>query len=712
MHKNSQRLGILRPLTPLVAFCLLFTQVGFSRVGAAGPQQTRSGTPVPGTPAPPAGWEAQPLQTAVPPGSGDNGSVQPAAGPQVVWAVGPSLSAPLRSIQPVVVAGPQAALGSLPAFDELLPKVARSLAGGGFDASIVQSSPVGSSIPAPSFTFDGISNLSGVLPPDAEGDIGYDPVSGKKFYMQWVNLNFQIWDVTNSGAPVSVYGPAYGNTLWTGFGGLCDTTNLGSPIVLFDGLANRWFASQVAWNGSYNDFRTCIAVSQTADPTGSWNRYDFPWDMIKVNHSPKFGLWPDGYYMSTDQYHFNSNSWQGEGVAVFNRAAMLAGAAANMIKFDLYANAAEFSGMLPSDLDGPAPAGGTPDFFTEWDNSTWLGDSADTLRIWNFHVDWTTPSNSTFGANSSFDPNQLIATSNVDPSLCGFAPCIRQPELNHWLDPLSDRLMYRMQFRNFGSYQTMVGNHSVDANGQDKAGIHWFELHRSGGSWSLYQEGVYAPGPVSRWMGSIAMDKVGDIALGYSVSSKEIYPSVQYTGRLVNDTLGELPQGESVIAAGAGAQTGDTRWGLYSMMAVDPKDDCTFWYTQEYYKATSLTGWDTRIGAFKFPSCNPIVRVYPPELTQSCLRPVIGADLALSDLMRTGGNFDTSTIALTFDGTNVTSLAAKLQSDNSPASQGSVFYTPPADLTFGPHQASLTYPRGGGSFTYSWFFTAGNIPCP
>ncbi len=148
--------------------------------------------------------------------------------------------------------------------------------------------------------------------------------------------------------------------------------------------------------------------------------------------------------------------------------------------------------------------------------------------------------------------------------------------------------MHRLQFRDFGAYQTIVGNHTVDATSADQAGIHWFELRDTGSGFAMNQEGVYAPDTDNRWMGSIAMDGSGNMALGYSVSSAATYPSIRYTGRLAADPAGTLPQGEATMIAGSGSQTGTAyRWGDYSAMSVDPEDGCTFWYTQEYFAATS-----------------------------------------------------------------------------------------------------------------------------
>ncbi len=545
--------------------------------------------------------------------------------PQVVSASYAGISRPLRSLAPIKV-DPNAPSLLRKMQDRLvIPKTRNGLKNGGRDASIVQNSPVGKSMPASIANFEGVNNVSGVLPPDTQGDIGNDPATGKKYYVQWVNLAFQIWDVTIPAAPVSLYGPAAGNTLWAGTGTICASQNDGDPITQFDHLANRWMMSQFAPSFPDN-FHQCIAVSASADPMGAWYLYDFQTSTTLFNDYPHFGVWPDGYYMTVNQFNGTTDVWEGAGVAVFERTVMLSGGlGARMIYIDTGpATANSYGGMLPSDLDGPAPAVGTPNYFMEWDDSTWLGDPTDTLRIWQFHTDWAIPANTTFGANASYDPNLKIATTNVDPNMCGYArSCIPQPGTAQGLDAISDRLMYRLQYRNFGSYQTLVSNHTVDANGADKAGIHWFELRNTGAGFAMNQQGVYAPDTDNRWVGSAAMDASGDIALGYSVSSSATYPSIRYTGRLSADPVNTLPQGEASLVAGAGSQTHTAaRWGDYSMMAVDASDGCTFWYTTEYYATTSSAGWQTRIGSFKFPSCGGA----PPPSSLSVYLPLIRKD--------------------------------------------------------------------------------------
>jgi hypothetical protein len=547
------------------------------------------------------------------------------SGMKIIKSAPASVSKPLRSLPPLKadLQAPSAAR-SMQDRQLVIPKTQQ--AGGGRDASIVQDSPIGMSMPSPSASFEGVDNNNGVAPPDTQGDIGIDPVTGKKYYVQWVNLSFQIWDVSTPASPVSVYGPAAGNTLWNGFGGICESNNDGDPLTMFDHLANRWVMTQFALDFPDN-FHECIAVSQTADPTGAWYRYDFPISTTKMNDYPHLGVWPDGYYMSMNQFWGGSLTWAGAGAVVFERTAMLNGAAASMIYFDIGAVNLNYSGMLPSDLDGAAPAAGTPNYFVEWDDSSWLSDPADTLRIWEFKPDWDTPANSTFGLNASYDPNLTITTGNVDPDMCsGARGCISQPGTTNKVDAISDRLMHRLQFRNFGSYTTLVGNHTVDATSADKAGIHWFELRNTGSGFAMNQQGVYSPDTDNRWMGSAAMDSDGNMALGYSVSSAATYPSVRYTGRLAADPLGTLPQGEASMVAGGGSQTaGGNRWGDYSAMSVDPEDDCTFWYTQEYFATTSGWGWQTRIGSFKFPSCTPDpTGILSGTVTNSGAAPIAG----------------------------------------------------------------------------------------
>ncbi len=431
-------------------------------------------------------------------------------GPVVIQPDHSDISPPLRDIEPVVAPSADPTLMRF-TDGELIPGHEKEGSYSGIDA-VLQNWHGPLAMPAPIQNWDGINNVGfSVRPPDTQGDVG------PSHYIQWVNLRFQIWN--KSGA--SLYGPAQGNTLWSGFGGKCQTTNDGDPVTLYDHLANRWVMMQFALGtvGDGTPDLLCFAVSQTADPLGSWYRYSYTWPNTYLPDYPKLGLWPDGYYVSVNQFNDAANAWRGAGVLAMERSQMLTGAAAQAIYFDGFAFNADYGGMLPADWDGstPPPAG-APIPFSEWDDSAWVAPS-DALRIWNFHVDWTTPANSYFGTpGSPFVPTYVIPTADVDPTLCAASPaCINQPGTTVNLHDLADRLMHRLQYRNFGAYQTLVGNHTVDTNSPaGRAGIHWFELRNTGSAWAINQQGVYGPADTtstSRWMGSIAMDGAGNMAL-------------------------------------------------------------------------------------------------------------------------------------------------------------------------------------------------------
>jgi len=453
-------------------------------------------------------------------------------------------------------------------------------------------------MPATSVNFEGMNegdNGHGVLPPDPNGDVGLN------HYVQIVNTLFAVYDKSGT----RLYGPATINTLWSGFGGPCETTNQGDPVALYDHLADRWLLTQFAH--SLNPFGTplgpfyqCIAISQTGDPTGAYYRYAFVVSSNKLNDYAKLVVWPDGYYMSANQFQCNllGCSWGGQGAWAFERTRMLSGQPAAMVSFDLFAANSNFGGLLPSDLDGPPPPAGTPNSFVEVKDSA-DGWPTDQLHVFQFHVNWATPSASTFTGPD------VLNTSPFDSKLCGGNDaCIPEQGTAQRLDVIADRLMYRLQYRNFGDHETLMLNHTVAVGDfADHAGIRWYELRR-GGAWSIYQQGTYAPDAHHRWMGSIAMDGAGNVAVGYSTSSSTLYPSIRYAGRLASDPLGTLPQAEGILMAGGGAQLNSSgRWGDYTMLAVDPADDCTFWYTNEYFAQTFDNFWQTRVGAFRFPGC-------------------------------------------------------------------------------------------------------------
>lgn len=420
--------------------------------------------------------------------------------------------------------------------------------------------------------FAGLGNLNNVAPPDTDGDVG------PNHYFQMINLSFAIYNKDGT----ILYGPADNITLWDGFDGPWSSTNDGDPIVLYDQYADRWIATQFSFpNYPSGPFYELIAVSQTGDPTGAWNRYAYSFDNLP--DYPKFGIWPDGYYMSINQFAPPSLYFAGAGVSIFDRDAMIAGDAnPTMVFFSL----SSYASLLPADADGTSqPPANSPNYFIN------LGSNS--LRIFEADVDWDNTSNSSV---------TLVNTLTTQPfSNSGIV--IDQPGTNEGLDDLADRLMFRVQYRNFGSHQTMVTNHSVNADGNGRAGVRWYELRNTGGAWSIYQQGTYAPADGDgRWMGSVAMNSNGDIAVGYSVSGASTYPSIRVAGRTSGATIdpGLLDVDETSILEGSNSQTGVNRerWGDYSMMSVDPVDDNTFWYTTEY--TTGGWNWKTQIASFNF----------------------------------------------------------------------------------------------------------------
>ena len=417
-------------------------------------------------------------------------------------------------------------------------------------------------------------------PPDTVGAVGATQ------YVQWVNTYFAVFN-KSTGAIVSGF-PKAGNSVWAGFGGGCQTNNDGDPIVQYDKLANRWILTQ--FSVSTLPYLQCVAVSQTSDATGAYYRYAFSYGNTQFNDYPKVGVWPDGYYISYNIFN-NGQTFAGSKVCALDRAKMLVGQAATQQCFQL---STSYGGLLPSDLDGTAaPPAGRPNFF--------LNFGANKLNLWKFHVDFAAPSNTTFTGPAAIS----VATFNAACS--GGGACIPQPGTSNKLDSLADRLMYRLAYRNRNGVESLLVNHSV-AVGTTKrkqiTSVRWYEIRTPNGTPSIFQQGTLGTSDgIHRWMGSMATDKQGNIALGYSASSGTVKPSVRYTGRLVTEALGTM-QTENIIQAGGGSQTGTLhRWGDYSAMTVDPVDDCTFWFTTEYLKANGSFNWSTRIASFKFPGC-------------------------------------------------------------------------------------------------------------
>jgi uncharacterized repeat protein (TIGR01451 family) len=479
-------------------------------------------------------------------------------------------------------------------------------------------------------------------PPDTVGDVGPDHFvqmnnAGVLPSGAWTGTSYEIWNKDGSAPAGGLGGPFRFGGLWPA-GDPCNS-DLGDPIVVYDHLADRWLLSQFARNAAQTSFWECIAISQTADPTDNlWYLYTFS-GIPSFPDYPKFGVWPDGYYMS---------SWEAPnlGIYVFDRVNMLNGNAAAYMRDQipgLGTASVRATRILPADLDGPPPPAGTPNYFARTVDNQQDPGTNDRIEVYEATVDWGA---GTFAINlvdtltpAPFqvmlcDRNGLPAPGpgQPDPRI---RDCIPQPDETDTVDALSNRPMMQLKYRNFGTYEAMVFNQTIDVSGSiptvlditpagEVAGIRWYELRKSGANWAIEQQGTFAPQPlgataedqlIHRWMGSAAMDKYGNIALGYSVvnsddtNGQEIYPGIWYTGRTVDDLAGFMAQGEKVILNGVISQgNGDAnvdpqRWGDYSAMSVDPVDDCTFWYTTHVAGQGGNGPRPTQIGSFRFNSC-------------------------------------------------------------------------------------------------------------
>ncbi len=446
------------------------------------------------------------------------------------------------------------------------------------DAQDRAPAPSSRAFSTPLVTFAGM--ITGAQPPDTTGDVGPD------HYIQVVNGNSARFTVYRKSDGAILAGPI--NMTSLGTGGCAAAA--GDGIVLYDSAAERWFLSQIGSGGNL----LCVFVSKTGDPiAGGW--YSYPFTTPDFPDYPKYAVWRNAYLATTNE----SNA----AAYALDRTPMLAGLPATVQRFA----AAPLPGftfqvLTPADADGNAPPLGAPAYFLRHrdDEEHSPGSAnpvADFVELFSLQVDFATP------ANSVFTGPLAIPVAEFDSSFCGSdgaaLSCIPQTGGTR-LDALREPIMNRVQYRNFGDHETLVGNFVTDVDGADRAGIRWFELRKVGAAaWSLFQEGTYSPDATRRWIGSVAMDRQGNLALGYSASSLSVAPSMRYAGRLVGDPAGTLPQGEGTILAGTGTNP-TNRWGDYAAMTVDPSDDCTFWFTSE---VTLGAGTATRISAFRFDNC-------------------------------------------------------------------------------------------------------------
>lgn len=425
--------------------------------------------------------------------------------------------------------------------------------------------------------FDGLSAADTVgsggpfVPSDTNGAVGASQ------FVEWVNVTFEVFDKATGAV---VMGPTPGNAFWKGFGGTCETHNDGDIIIQYDKAAGRWIAAQPVFSSPY---LYCVAVSTTSDATGSYDRYAFP--LPAFPDYPKLGVWPDAYYVT---YNIFSPSFAGALACAYDRTNMLAGNAATSVCFQ---QPKSVGSLLPSDVDSATPPpSGEPNFLLDLADSTHL-------NFFRFHVDFADPANSTFSGPTeiSVAPYSELCARATDRA------CIPQPYPGEKVDSLGDRLMYRLAYRNFRDHESLVATHSIE--GGAFSGVRWYEIRNPASTPVVFQQGTVVNPAVDYWMGSIAMDKVGNIALGFSMSGDSVYPGVAVVGRTPADPLGQM-DAPLILVNGTGAQVKSfKRWGDYSSMSVDPEDGCTLWYSQEYYKTTGAFNWNTRVASLRFNSC-------------------------------------------------------------------------------------------------------------
>jgi hypothetical protein len=446
--------------------------------------------------------------------------------------------------------------------------------------------------PSPAANFAGLdfANWGAGRPPDTVGDVG------PNHYIQAVNTSIGIYN--KSGTRLAAF--TFDTFMSQGhFGNLCDTDNFGDPVILYDTFEDRWVITDFAFQldsggnvinppGSYQ----CFAVSKSGDPiAGGWNFYSLH-ITDALNDYPKFGIWPDGIYMSANMFGFpSSGTFQGTRVWALNKAQMYAGAP-NIQVVQFNPPASEFT-LLPSNarIQAGTPPPGSPNYFATVFNFS------NAISTYKFHVDW-----SSISLSSLTGPFLTIAPANWTGP-----PSTVPAQGGNPNDTLAIRLMMQNQYTNLGGVESLWQSHTVrNPTTSGVSAVRYYQTAVTGGSVAANttQAFTHAPDTTNRYMPSVAVDRAGDMAIGYSASTAALFPAIRYAGRLAADPVNTLPQTETSLIEGTGSQNSSTRWGDYSAMSVDP-NGCMFWFTNEYYIAVG-NNWQTRVGSFAFPSCTPV----------------------------------------------------------------------------------------------------------
>lgn len=456
--------------------------------------------------------------------------------------------------------------------------------------------------PSTGIVFQGLKG-DGLAPSDVNGDVG------PNHYVQAVNsvnggTKFAIYDKSGN----RLFKPKSLAKLWER--GPCRKKGQGDPVIQYDAMADRWLLTQFAFRsterGPKPPFFECIALSKTSNVTGAFTTYTFFIDDSWFPDFPKFGVWRDGYYMTVHLFD-KQFDFRGQGFIAFDRKRMLAGRKPRGSSRDdvpaHYFFAKNDFGALPADVAGTTPPPlGTPNYMlvSKDDN---ISANDDKLNLMTFDVNWKRP------RRSQVTLVDTLQTDSFNSNLCrGNEDCVPQPVNSTKLDPLAgipnlgSFLMYPLVYRNFGTTDVLVANQTVNL-GNNRAGIRWYEIGDvSTAGRSIFQQGTVAPPSLHRWNGSISIDKNGGMGLGYSVSGNNQVPSIRYLAREDADPPNTM-SAENSLLEGGGSQRGTNRWGDYTSMQIDPVDDCTFWYTNQYYDRTAFFDWDSAVGSFKLPGC-------------------------------------------------------------------------------------------------------------
>jgi hypothetical protein len=459
---------------------------------------------------------------------------------------------------------------------------------------------------------DGITSV-GYVPPDTNISVGNGQI------VETVNVDYAIYSTSDGHV---IQAPAAIHNIFAAAGGssVCASVDGGDPIVLFDKIDQVWIISQLAYNVSFTNNHICLAISDGPDAAkAKYTAYDISFGKNLPDY-PKMGIWATGstwinivnnsseagVYISANMFSHGSTfiGAQMLGFPLSDVAAVVAQKPFPSLHLAHLQNGTSVYNILPADLEGnpdlssstsPAPSG-TDEYFMQFTGSN-------TLTLYQFKPDFN-------GGTGAISSQSSTPVKYAFHEACGGGACVPQLGTSTQLDSLGDRLMYRLSYRNNGSTQSMVVTHSVQMNSSSNAtGVRWYQLTATGATttngWVIGQEGTFGSTTDGnyRWMGSIAQDKVGDLGIGYSVSGPTMYPGLAYTGQAQGDSANSL-EPETLLKIGAGYQNSVNRWGDYSSMSVDPADDCTMWYANEYLKSNgSYTNWGTYIVEFKFSGC-------------------------------------------------------------------------------------------------------------